>query len=1011
VFLSASVAFGQVAGTTSILTGTVTSAGKPLPGVTVSVSSPAFQGTRTTVTGNGGGYTFPLLPPGPCTVTFELEGMQKVTKKVTLALAEQSRVDADLKVAAVSESLTVTASAVAVLDTPQVGTNFKQDTIEKLPVARNIRQTVLLAPGVNPNGVNNQITISGGPSYDNVFLVNGVVVNENLRGQPHNLFIEDAIEETTVMSGAIPAEYGRFTGGVVSTLTKSGGNEFSGTFRDTFTNPKWTDTPDFPGTVAPTSKTNQVYEATFGGRIIRDRLWFFGAGRKAKTAVAAQTFGTNLPFNNSFDEKRYEGKLTGTITQKHQIVLSYLKVNNTETNNFFAPIYDYDSIVPSRQLPNSLKSLDYTGVLTTNLLAEVTANKKEFAFINSGGRFTDRIRGTWIGDTVTGARMNAPVFCGVCTPEERNSQGAGAKGTYFFSSGMAGNHTIVFGGDQFKETRIVNNHQSASDFDVNARVIVVGTQVYPRFDSGTTLFWQPIFLNSTGTDLKSDSFYINDRWDLTSRWSFNVGGRFDKNNAVDADHNLISDDKNFSPRLAAMWDVTGNGRHRVTVSADRYVAKITDGSNVLSTAQAAGNPGSFGYAYTGPAVNPVGTPNNQLVSAAQALQILFDWFDHNCSPAGQCGTNATNFISSTYPGYGSRFKGSLKSPSADELNASYGLQLTRNAYIRIDGVHREWHNFYAREVDTPALRIIPPNNIAADMSYTVNDDKFTKRRYNGVDLQGAWQKGHFSLAGNYTWSRLTGNDVDEGAGTATIRNTPGQIFYPEFFNYANRRPMGYLGQDRTHRARAWAGYDIPTAIGSFNLAALESFDSGFRYSAVGSIDPTGRNANFKYTGVPTNPGYVLNGAGTTADYYFSGRGAFRSASRLATDLAVNYNLPLHGKVQLFARGDVLNIFNKQVIVDPSLINTDVITSRTGGAVVYNADGSVKTLNSGLSPFNPFTDKPIQCPTGAPATQCAAMHANYQLGTNFGKANSADAFQTSDRSLAPRTYRLAVGFRF
>ncbi len=996
---------GQTSGTTAALSGTATVDGKPLPGVTVTISSPSLQGVRTTLTGEGGGYVFPALPPGQYTVTFTLEGMQTVTHKVTLTLAQTSHVDAEMRVGAVAEAITVTAAAPAVLETTQVGTNFNQSVVEKLPVARDIRQTTLLAPGVNPNGVNNQITISGGPSYDNVFLVNGVVVNENLRGQPHSLFIEDAIQETTVMTAGISAEYGRFTGGVVSTLTKSGGNEFSGSFRDSLTNPRWTATPDYPGTAKPVDKLNSVYEATLGGRILRDRLWFFGAGRKAKTSVQRQTFQTGLNYVNGFDERRLEGKLTGSITPKHNIIISALDVKNDESNNAFGSIYDLASTVPTRSLPNSLQTVSYNGVLTNSLLAEVAWSHKKFAFQNSGGRFRERIKGTWISDQVTGARMNAPVFCGVCTNEERNSGSLGAKGTYFLSTRAAGNHSLVFGGDEFKEERIVNNNQSASDFTVSARVIVVGDKVFPRFDSTTQLTWWPIFVNSTGTDLKSDSVYVNDKWDLTSHFNFNIGIRFDRNHAVDADGNLISDDKNFSPRIGAMYDILGNGRHRVTASFARYVAKITDGSNVLSTAQAAGNPGSFAWAYTGPAVNPTGTPNDQLVTADQALKILFDWF------ASIGDTKNTNFISSNYPGYGSRFKGSLKSRSTDEVSVGYGTQLTSNAFARLDVVHREWHNFYASEVDTPGVFLIPPNNVKSDMRYTVNDDQYTKRKYDAVELQTQWHPGRFLLGGNYTWSKLKGNDVGEGSGTATIRNTPGEINYPEFLSYAQRRPMGYLGQDRRHRARAWAGYQFRTPVGSFNLSALESFDSGFAYSAVGSIDATGRNSNFKYSGVPSNPGYNFSAAGTSHDYFFSKRGEFRTDSRLATDLALNYSLPVFSTVALFLRGDVLNVFNTQKIVNPALLNTDVITSRTGGAVVFNPDGSVKTLNSGFSPFNPFTDKPIECPQGTPASQCASMHANYQLGPKFGQPDSADALQLADRSLAPRTYRLTFGVRF
>ena len=101
------------------------------------------------------------MPPGQYTVTFELEGMQTLTRKVTLSLAQPSAADADMKVSAVSEAITVTAAAPAVLETNEVTRNFTAKQIAELPVRRDIRDTVLLAPGTNTNGPNNQITISG----------------------------------------------------------------------------------------------------------------------------------------------------------------------------------------------------------------------------------------------------------------------------------------------------------------------------------------------------------------------------------------------------------------------------------------------------------------------------------------------------------------------------------------------------------------------------------------------------------------------------------------------------------------------------------------------------------------------------------------------------------------------------------------------------------------------------------------------------------------------------------
>jgi hypothetical protein len=362
------------------------------------------------------------------------------------------------------------------------------------------------------------------------------------------------------------------------------------------------------------------------------------------------------------------------------------------------------------------------------------------------------------------------------------------------------------------------------------------------------------------------------------------------------------------------------------------------------------------------------------------------------------------------------------------MTVGYGMQVTPRAAVRLDLVHREWGNFYARQVNEPTQRIIAPNGIASDMSVTVNDDENTERTYNAVELQGNWSPmTTLAIGGNYTWSKLRGNDVGEGAGTATIRNTPGEIYYPEYLTYARRRPIGYLGQDRRHRARLWASYDLSTPFGSLAISGIESYDSGFAYDAVGAIDATGRNANFRactatittlcFNGIAANPGYNFSAAGTSHDYFFSDRGEYRTEARLATDLALVYTSPAIGKLTAFVRGDILNVFNTNVIVDPSQLNVDVITSRTGAVPSFNADGTIRVVNgveqwnSGLRPFNPYTDTPKECPQGTLPKDCWAMGANWQKGANFGKPNSTDALQIADRALAPRTFRLSVGLRF
>src|SRR5438876_560909 len=211
--------------TTASLGGVVTAGGRGAGGVTVTLSSPALQGMRRTVTGDGGAYNFPALPPGEYGVLFERLDLATARGEIALHLSQPARLD--VAMAQSGETITVIAAA------REVSTNLPLKAIERLPIQRNQLATAQFAPGVTGNTLSNgQLQISGGPGYDNLVLVNGVVVTENTRGQMRPMYVEDAIQETTVLTGAISAEYGRFSGGVVSTITKSGGNDLTASLRD-----------------------------------------------------------------------------------------------------------------------------------------------------------------------------------------------------------------------------------------------------------------------------------------------------------------------------------------------------------------------------------------------------------------------------------------------------------------------------------------------------------------------------------------------------------------------------------------------------------------------------------------------------------------------------------------------------------------------------------------------------------------------------------------------------------
>lgn len=956
-------AFAQ---TTATLQGTVTTEGVPLPGATVTISSPSLQGTRTAVSSETGAYIFPGIPPGQYTVSFELEGMQAVTKQVTVQLAQTARADADLRLSSVSEAITVTASAPAVLETTEVATTFTSEQVQNLPINRTILGATAIAPGVSDEGPNNQLMISGAPSYENVYLVNGAVVNDTLRGQPENVFIEDAIEETTILTGNVSAEYGRFTGGVVSTVTKSGGNEFSGSARSSFTNDAWTNMTPFEGEAEKVDDVAPIYEATLGGRIIRDRLWFFLAGRMDPgSETTSSTIFLNKPYTTTIEQERWEAKLTGQITPRHSLVGSYLDALTTESNYGQFAFVDLASLT-SRELPNSIMSVNYNGILTNNFLLEAGYSEREFAFVGGGATTTDRIFGTIIRDYNTGYRGWSPTFCGNCAPKTRDNEYWRLKGSYFLSTSGLGNHNIVGGYENFSDLIQEDNEQGGSGYRVFGEFVNHNDTLYLRVVPGSSWIqsW-PILNSSLRSDSSTQSIFVNDKWDLNEHFSFNLGVRYDQNDSVDQAGNKTSDDEGFSPRLTAIYDVLGDGRHRISAGYNRYQAKLDAGIN--DSASNAGSPAYFGYDYFGPAIN-VDVPNDQLIPTEEVLEQVFAWFDANGGDE--------NYDYANLPGVSTQLDGQLDSPYMDEYSVGYGTQIGANGFIRADYMHRDWAKFYVDRTNMQTGQVEDELGNKFDLTLVGNDDDGLERTYDAVQLQGGYRlTDRVNLGGNYTWSELYGNADSETSNNATITLTSADS-YPEYVDQSWNARKGYLTGDVRHRANLWASYDLPTAIGNFNFSLLQRFHSGFAYSGAGSVSLTAAN-----TGI-VNPGYLE--PPSTATYYFAERGAFRTDDVFRTDLGLNWAMPI-GPASLFVQGDVLNVFDSDDIEDPSFINQTVLTGTS--TACKQADGVTRCAY-----FNPLTTTPVE-----------GVH--YQYHSDFGKPTSANAYQL------PLTYRVSVGVRF
>ncbi|HEX6087989.1 MAG TPA: TonB-dependent receptor, partial [Thermoanaerobaculia bacterium] len=926
--------------TTAALTGTVTENGAPVTGATVAVTSPALQGQRTTTTGASGAFHFPTLPPGDYTVR-----VGDVIHTATLELSQTTRVDI------VMMATTVAAQVDPEIHSKPVATTLPLEAIERLPVQRNQNATAQLAPGVTANTLSNgQLAISGGPGYDNLVIVNGVVVNENTRGQMRPMYVEDAIDETTVLTGAISAEYGRFTGGVVNTITRQGSNDFSASIRDSLSNPRWS--ASSPANEAREDNLNHVFEATLGGPLLRDRVWFFTSGRWAKNDTARQTVAIpamtgataspaspQLSYSESNDQKRYEAKVTARVLASHTLIGSWFGIDTTTENSRFANnIYDEASLT-ERDDPETLGVLRYDGVLSDRVVAEAQVSRRTMS-LSSGATTRDLVGGTVLLDRANGnARFNAPSLCGVCESEERDNDDVQLKLRGFFDG--AGTHDLVIGVDRFTERHLLDDRQSGSDFSL----FVTRAQwrdgvIYPVITptnangGGTFIRWNPVLVPARENELRTSSLFASDTWEL-GRWSVTAGARWDRNFAEDSDGVVAADDSRLSPRLAVQFDVAGDGRHRVNASYGEYASRVADA--IASSNQTAGSAASIDFAYRGPAIN-----NNALnVPLADAIAMVFAYF--NGTQGGTGNRSAQNLRANgtrEIPGYTTYFDGSLSTPYVRELTLGYGMQFARGL-VRADLVARDWRDFYSLSVTQDTRRTSTPLGIPVDLALVRNTNDI-ERTYRGVHLQARWSPSPLDLGAFYTWSKLRGNDEGETM-NGPVANVAPSLYYPEFFDYERNNPTGYLRGDQRQRVRAWAGLNL----GRFDVSLLQTYDSGIAYSISAPINVT------RYTGAPANPGYnsIPNGR-----YFFTDRGALRGDDVTSTNLALRFTQPI-GPASFFVHADLLNAFDEDALADPQRLGTGISTAAN---------------STTLQPFDPRTTVPVE-----------GVH--YTRAANFGQA--------------------------
>lgn len=953
-------AFAQVVATGS-LSGIVKSPdGASVPGAAVSAESADLQGRRTAITSSDGHYIVPLMPPGDYVVAFELDGFQTAKERVRIGLGEDVTLAVTMTVAPIAQSVEVDARNLAEFSSnlPAVSTFSQRNFVEKLPLDRTPSGTIRLAPDVQTTGPSGNVVISGAVSYESLYLVNGVVVNDNQSGQPNALFIEDAIQETSVTTAGISSEFGRFSGGVVNVVTRSGGNDLKGSFRTTFTNDSWTALTPFPGD-SRVNSTVPIYEATVGGRILTDRLWFFGAARHADTKNAATTSLTRIPYVSENDETRYEGKLTYAVAPQHTVKASMTKIDLAQRNRSSGTFLDLASL-SDRTNPQRLVSANYGGVLARNTFLEGQWSARTYSLDGSGAKTTDLLGGTVLYDRqLNNAKYHAPTSCGVCTSEQRDNWDALVKATHFLSTSRTGSHDIVVGADVFNDRRYDNEFPTASTYGIfGTSILTVGNTIYPVFANDGTTFvrWTPIFVPTQGTAFRTYSGFANDAWRPTDRLTVNLGLRFDKNGGTDSVGNPVIKDQAWSPRLGLSWNPDGQGVWTVSGGVAQYVAGIL--VTVADGSSPGGRAAQFDFAYLGPAINT--DANAPLMDQNTAIQTALAWFNQNG------GTNRPTRGAPSVPGLTTVIGNTLGSPKALEYTAGATRKVGTRGEVRVDGIYRDYGNFYSNRVDLTTGRVT--NSVGQVFDLAIVDNTSDRvRTYRAMRAQLSLRPTSLVTAGvNYTLSETSGNFDGEtfpSGGQASASSDA----YPQYTQASWNRPAGDLSIDQRQRVRAWTTVGVPlgSRADDLNVGVIEWIDSGTPYGAAGVIDPRP---------FVQNPGYANPPA--TEAYYFTARDAFRTAITSHTDLTVLYTHKVD-RLELFLRATFVNVFNQAGISNGAAVDQSILTANNTPA---------------LQRFNPFTTSPVR-------------GANWDFGPNFGKPLTRLAYQT------PRTAGVSLGFRF
>lgn len=854
-------AVAQTTISSGAITGIVRDAGgSPLPGTTVTVTSPRLQGSRSAVTDTQGEYIVPLLPPGVYRAEYELSGIKsQVRQGIGINAAQTTRMDVTMQIA-MTETVTVSASSVVVDPTQtQQQTNMKEDHLKYSSVGsgnRSYQQSIAQVPEASGSGNAN---VAGANINSNTFMIDGInALTDPVTHTFASNMVFDAIQEVSVIAFGKDAEY-RSSGATINVITKSGGNNFSGSFDYRYFDPDFFTATGKTYVAAPTyfggppngnpalrfdkkkiTDKGKQGQATFGGPILRDKLWFFASAHRPETSrIAANLFGFQ-PGSRDFTGWNTLGKLTLTPWANHTFQGRHTNSYATITNILFSSFVPVEADGYQTQHNKNL-SLSYDGVLNSRWLVNaqvghtpaslaVAPMSNDLSLIRYSNLDTGIVAGNY-SNAQGRESYRDELLLSTTYYMERFGTHAIKVGAHYDRNGFDSyNYTT---GDPSKLAGLPSN--ACSQTTNGSTSLLCGVTYTVRNGvpvTATVSVRNPVL----GADAKGKSFYVQDVWSPFTQLTVRAGLRYD--NVSWESSKPVPTFKLLQPRLGIAYDVLNNGNSVIHA----YGGKIVD-------------------------ENQVTLPNNLNTRFSGASTWTYN-----------ATTKAFTFTRTTVNASGLAVDPNLKVPFSNEYSLGFTQKIWKNTSLDITAEKRTSHNLFGlysglgpspyEPLPATIFTACPHNECGVFRSeYQGFVAKVESRPTSKADVTVSWV--HGKAQGS------TANDNGAGQNVSGAFN-----YFPiNFTNY-----FGYTPDDTKDRVKVNGYYSLPW---QFTLGGSYYWDNGSPWSVT-----------------QTNAA----GFGTV---FLEPRGSRRLPHFHQLDLQLQKDFNV-GPVKLGLIGSVLNVLNTEI---------------------------------------------------------------------------------------------------